>query len=199
MRTSNDAQFFMNTGPLDQQLGYGSTVFGQLVSGAATIAKITPASVQANGFGELSNPLYPITITSTSLSTTSESGVVLIDTTQAHPGETATITVAANDSVDTTSAQQSFQVTVGPYAVPTPRRRSRRSTSSRARGRHTHKQQRPHHAARAHLVGPAGLNPRKLQARRSACRRPTGKAHSPGADPPRSRSSKWFMTIRPGP
>jgi cyclophilin family peptidyl-prolyl cis-trans isomerase len=116
---SNDAQFFINTGPLDQTLGYNYTVFGQLVSGAATIARMTQVPVQANGLGEVSNPVNPITITSTSLSTASDSGVVLIDTTQAHAGETATITVTANDSVDTTKAKQSFVVTVGPYAGPT--------------------------------------------------------------------------------
>jgi hypothetical protein len=64
-------------------------------------------------------PANPITITSTSLSATSNSGAILIDTTQAHPGETATIAVTATDSVDSTHASQTFQVTVGPYSGPT--------------------------------------------------------------------------------
>ena len=111
---SNDAQFFINTGPLDKQLGYGYTLFGQLVSGAATLAKIAQVPVTRNDFGETSQPVNPITITSTSLSTSNDSGALLIDTTQAYPGETATVTVTAHDG--SSSVPQSFQVTVGPYA-----------------------------------------------------------------------------------
>jgi cyclophilin family peptidyl-prolyl cis-trans isomerase len=117
---SNDTQFFINTGPLDSQLGYGYTIFGQLVSGFGTLAEMAQVPVMANAAtGELSEPVYPITITSASLSTTNNDGVVLIDTTQARPGETALITVTAQDSTDSTQAQQSFRVTVGSYSGPT--------------------------------------------------------------------------------
>jgi cyclophilin family peptidyl-prolyl cis-trans isomerase len=116
---TNDTQFFIDSGPLNAQLGYSYTVFGQLVSGAATLAKIESVPVQANFLGEPSQPVYPITITSTSLTSTNSNGVVLLDTTQAHPGETATVTVTANDGVDNTHAQQSFQVTVGQYSGST--------------------------------------------------------------------------------
>jgi cyclophilin family peptidyl-prolyl cis-trans isomerase len=117
---SNDAQFFIDTGPLNSQLGYGYTLFGQLVSGAGILARIAAVPVVPNSFGEVSMPKYPITITSTTLSTANSNGVVLIDTTQAHPGETATITVTANDNVKSaTQTQRSFQVTVGPYAGST--------------------------------------------------------------------------------
>jgi cyclophilin family peptidyl-prolyl cis-trans isomerase len=119
---SNDTQFFINTGPLDSALGYGYTVFGQLVSGAATLADIAAVPVMASSLtGEVSEPQNPITITSTSLSSTNSNGVVLIDTTQAHPGESAVVTVAATDSAGATitQASQSFAVTVGPYAGST--------------------------------------------------------------------------------
>ncbi len=114
---SNDVQFFIDTGPLDSQLGYGYTLFGQLVSGAGTLAKIAGVPVTTNDFGEPSQPVNPITITSTSLSTSNDSGVVLIDTTQAHPGETAIVTVTAHDG--SSSTPQSFLVSVGSYAGST--------------------------------------------------------------------------------
>ncbi len=63
--------------------------------------------------GEDSQPVNPLTITSASLSATSPDGVVILDTTQAKPGETATITVTATDPTDGTTASQSFNVVVG--------------------------------------------------------------------------------------
>ena len=51
--------------------------------------------------------------------TPTPTALLLIDTTQATPGETATITVTATDSVDhTTDELRSFTVTVGAYAGP---------------------------------------------------------------------------------
>ena len=44
---TNDTQFFINTGPADA-LGYNYTVFGQLVSGQATLAQMAQIPVQAN-------------------------------------------------------------------------------------------------------------------------------------------------------
>jgi cyclophilin family peptidyl-prolyl cis-trans isomerase len=116
---TNNTQFFINTGPADA-LGYNYTVFGQLVSGQATLAKMAQVPVQANAVsGEVSQPVNPLTITSASLSSTSPDGVVILDTTQAKPGETATITVRATDPADGTTTSQSFNVVVGPYIGPT--------------------------------------------------------------------------------
>jgi cyclophilin family peptidyl-prolyl cis-trans isomerase len=119
---SNDTEFFINTGPLDSNLAYQFTVFGQLVSGAGTLEQIADIPVMPSTLtGEDSEPKNPITITSTSLSSSNSNGVVLIDTTQAHPGETAVVNVTATDSATTniTQASRSFTVTVGPYAGST--------------------------------------------------------------------------------
>ena len=117
---SNDTQFFINTGPADS-LGYNYTVFGQLVAGQATLTQMaTQVPVQNNPVtGEDSQPAEPLTITSTSLSSTSPDGVAILDATQAKPGETATITVTATDPTDGTTASQSFNVVVGEYVGPT--------------------------------------------------------------------------------
>jgi cyclophilin family peptidyl-prolyl cis-trans isomerase len=115
---SNNTQFFVTTGPTDA-LGYNYTVFGQLVSGQATLAKMAQLPVQANSLtGEHSEPSSPLTITSASMSTTSPDGVAVIDATQARPGETATITVTAHDTKDGTTATQSFPITVAAYEGP---------------------------------------------------------------------------------
>ncbi|MGP0067741.1 MAG: peptidylprolyl isomerase, partial [Isosphaeraceae bacterium] len=119
---TNDTQFFVTTtGSPNSELGYGYTIFGQLVSGANTITQMTQIPVQANtGLGgEVSEPLYPPVITSATLSTENPNGVLLIDTTQATAGETATFEVTAHDASDDTTATQSFTVTVGAYAGPT--------------------------------------------------------------------------------
>ena len=69
--------------------------------------------------GENSQPVNPLTITSASLSSTSPDGVVILNTTAAKPGETATITVTATDPADGTTATESFNVVVGTYVGPT--------------------------------------------------------------------------------
>ncbi len=117
---SNDTQFFINTGPADS-LGYNYTVFGQLVAGQATLNQMaTQVAVQDNPVtGEDSQPTEPLTITSASLASTSPDGVVIVNTTQAKPGETATITVTATDPTDGTTATESFNVAVGDYVGPT--------------------------------------------------------------------------------
>jgi cyclophilin family peptidyl-prolyl cis-trans isomerase len=116
---TNDTQFFINTGSADA-LGYNYTVFGQLVAGQATLAQMASVPVQTNPVtGEDSQPVNPLTITSASLSSTSPDGVVILDSTQAKQGETATITVTATDPSDGTTTSQSFNVQVGPYTGPT--------------------------------------------------------------------------------
>jgi cyclophilin family peptidyl-prolyl cis-trans isomerase len=117
---TNDTQFFINTGSVNSTLGYNYTVFGQLVAGQSTLTRMTLIPVQQNSqTGEDSQPVNPLTITSASLSATNPNGVVLLDTTQAKPGETATITVTATDSADHSQVSRSFVVTVGAYAGPT--------------------------------------------------------------------------------
>jgi cyclophilin family peptidyl-prolyl cis-trans isomerase len=117
---SNGTQFFINTGPADG-LGYNYTVVGQLVAGQTTLNQMaTQVAVQNNpATGEDSQPVNPLTITSASLSATSPDGVVILNTTAAKPGETATITVTATDPADGTTATQSFNVVVGDYVGPT--------------------------------------------------------------------------------
>jgi cyclophilin family peptidyl-prolyl cis-trans isomerase len=116
---TNDTQFFINTGSVNG-LGYNYTVFGQLVAGQSTLSQMAAIPVQANSAtGEDSQPVYPLKITSTSLSTTDANGAVIIDATQAKPGETATITVTATDPTDGSSTVQTFPVTVGAYSGPT--------------------------------------------------------------------------------
>ena len=117
---SNGTQFFITTGPADA-LGYNYTVFGQLVAGQNTLNQMaTQVSVQKNSVtGENSQPVDPLTITSASLSSTSPDGVVILNTTAAKPGETATVTVTATDPADGTTATESFNVVVGTYVGPT--------------------------------------------------------------------------------
>jgi cyclophilin family peptidyl-prolyl cis-trans isomerase len=117
---SNTTKFFITTGSPNAELGYDYTIFGQLVAGQNTLAQMTQVPVMQNAFtGETSEPDNPITVTSATLTNTNPNGVAIIDTTQATPGETSTITVTATDSVDHTTTSQSFTVTVGAYAGPT--------------------------------------------------------------------------------
>jgi cyclophilin family peptidyl-prolyl cis-trans isomerase len=124
-RDSNDTQFFINTGPIQNVLSpseYGSTIFGQMVSGETTLTQMANVPVMQNtapGNTEVSQPVNPITITSTSFSQTNPNGVLLIDTSHTLTiGETATITVTATDSVDHTTTTQTFTVTTANYAIP---------------------------------------------------------------------------------
>jgi cyclophilin family peptidyl-prolyl cis-trans isomerase len=117
---TNDTQFFFTTGSPNSELGYNYTIFGQLVTGLATLAKMTQVPVTTNpASGEDSLPVNPISITAVSLAPTNPNGVLLLDATQATQGEKATITVTATDSVDHTTASESFTVTVGAYTGPT--------------------------------------------------------------------------------
>ncbi len=114
---SNDTQFFINTGSLNSALGYGYTVFGQMLTGTTTLGLMTKIPVMDNTVtGEDSQPVNPLTITSATLSTTNPNGTLLLDTTQAKEGETSTITVTAHEGTSTMS--ESFVVTVGAYGGP---------------------------------------------------------------------------------
>jgi cyclophilin family peptidyl-prolyl cis-trans isomerase len=118
---SNDTQFFINTGSLNSALGYGYTVFGQLLLGTATLGKMAAIPVMTNTVtGEDSQPVNPLTITSATLAAegTNPNGTLLLDTTQAKQGETSTITVTATEPSSHTSTSESFVVTVGAYGGP---------------------------------------------------------------------------------
>jgi cyclophilin family peptidyl-prolyl cis-trans isomerase len=115
---SNSSQFFTTLGPNDAGLGYNYTLFGQLLTGVSTINQMLNVPLEYNFDQVPTEPLNPLTISSATLSSTNPNGTLIIDTTQARAGETATITVTANDA-DGTRATQSFVVTVGPYAGST--------------------------------------------------------------------------------
>jgi cyclophilin family peptidyl-prolyl cis-trans isomerase len=118
---TNDTQFFITTsGSPNSGLGYSYTIFGQMVSGLTTLAKMTQIPVEANpNLGdEDSEPVNPLVMSSVSLSAGNPNGVLVIDTTQATAGESATFMVTAHDATDNTSVSQSFTVTVGAYAGP---------------------------------------------------------------------------------
>ena len=118
---TDDTQFFVTTtGSPNVGLGYGYTIFGQLLSGQATLTKMTQVPRVYNSvYGETSLPANPIIMSSLSLSATNPSGVALIDTTQARPGDTATFQVTATDPTDGSTVTRSFTVTAGTYAGPT--------------------------------------------------------------------------------
>ena len=115
---SNDTQFFVTLGEQSaaQQasLNYNYTLCGQLIAGASTLAKMAQVPLQQDG----STPENLLEMNSVSLSTTNPNGALIIDTTQANEGETATISVTATDSVDHTTVSRSFTVTVGAYSGP---------------------------------------------------------------------------------
>jgi cyclophilin family peptidyl-prolyl cis-trans isomerase len=115
---SNDTQFFINTGSLNAELGYGYTVFGQLLTGQSTLGLMATIPLMTTSPG--TQPVNPLTITSATLTAegTNPNGTLLLDTTQAKPGETSTITVTATEPASNTSVSESFVVTVGAYGGP---------------------------------------------------------------------------------
>ncbi len=117
---TNDTQFFITTGSPNSALGYGYTIFGQMLAGQTILAKMTQVPVQANPVTqENSYPVNPINITSASLAVQNPNGVLILDASQAAQGQTSTITVTATDTLNGTKYSQSFVVTVGAYAGPT--------------------------------------------------------------------------------
>jgi cyclophilin family peptidyl-prolyl cis-trans isomerase len=125
---TNDAQFFITNGSqsaaTQQSFDYNYTLFGQLVAGQSTLTNdLGKVALKVNsGYPDApapSQPINPVTITSASLSQNNPNGVLLIDTTSATAGQSATITVTATDPTDHTTATQSFTVTVSAYSGPT--------------------------------------------------------------------------------
>jgi len=111
---TNDTQFFITTSNLNNVLGYNYTIFGQMVSGQTILGQMVAVPTNSSGV-----PTHNVSITAVSLSSTNPNGVLLLDTTQAKQGETATITVTATDSLDHSTTSLDFTVTVGAYTGPT--------------------------------------------------------------------------------
>jgi cyclophilin family peptidyl-prolyl cis-trans isomerase len=139
---TNDSQFFITTGSPNSELGYNYTIFGQLIpnptsstvqSDFTTLQQLTTLPVMTNSVtGEDSQPTNNPIFTNVTITPPTDvaagaalypSGTLLLDTTQAKAGETATITVTANDpsapAGSPTTATESFTVTVGSYSGPT--------------------------------------------------------------------------------
>ena len=112
---TNDTQFF-NTYAPEPNLNYTHPIFGQLVSGQNIVTDISQVETMPNSAlnNENSLPKSPITITAATVANTNPNGVIHIDATHATAGESATITVSATDPTTKTTANQTFQVNVGP-------------------------------------------------------------------------------------
>jgi cyclophilin family peptidyl-prolyl cis-trans isomerase len=108
---SSDAQFFVTFGP-QSFLNQNYTIFGQQVAGLDTLEKLSQVTVSASSSGEVSVPNNPVTITSSTISDQNPNGALLIDTTKAAPGASATITVTATDPADGSTTSRQFKVYV---------------------------------------------------------------------------------------
>ncbi|WP_206108088.1 peptidylprolyl isomerase [Paludisphaera soli] len=107
---SGDAQFFITFGP-QSALSQQYTIFGQQVSGFDTLTELSQVAVSAPAGGsEVSVPDNPVTIVGSTITDTNPNGALLIDTTSAGPGQSATITVTATDPADGTTSVQRFRV-----------------------------------------------------------------------------------------
>lgn len=121
---SNTSQFFVTLANQNSGLGYGFTIFGQLLTGVDTLNQMAALPVMQNTAPnnmnpEVSQPDNPLTISSASLSSTNPNGVLVIDTTQATQNQTSVITVTATDPANGSKTTQSFVVTVSAYGGPT--------------------------------------------------------------------------------
>ena len=104
---TNDTQFFITTGQ-QRSLDYGYTIFGQVVAGTNIVDQMFKVAQGTNNV-----PTSPILITSSTISAGNPSGVLLVNTTKATPGESSTVTVTAKDPANNTTTTQTFQVLVG--------------------------------------------------------------------------------------
>jgi cyclophilin family peptidyl-prolyl cis-trans isomerase len=100
---TNSSQFFVTTGS-PRFLDNRHTIFGQLVDGEETVQRMI--DVARNG----ETPINPILFTSTTLSPTNPDGVIHIDTTQAQPGDSATLTVTATDPADGSQVTRTVEI-----------------------------------------------------------------------------------------
>jgi cyclophilin family peptidyl-prolyl cis-trans isomerase len=127
---TDTSQFFTTLAPNNSLLSYGSatanppspgfTLFGQLLTGQSVINNMLGIPLQENTLlGEKTEPINPLTISSTTLTSTNPNGTLIIDTTQAVQDMTSTITVTATDTANGSKTSQSFLVTVGAYGGPT--------------------------------------------------------------------------------
>ena len=111
---SNTSEFFITDisqplGSTPQYLNFRHSIFGQLTSGFDTYNQI----MDAQGItSSNSTPTSPVTITSATIITDTQNGVVQISEPNNFTG-TATITITAS-STDGTSDQQSFTVSAAP-------------------------------------------------------------------------------------
>jgi cyclophilin family peptidyl-prolyl cis-trans isomerase len=111
--SSQDSQFFVTTGS-PQELNGNYTIFGQLVAGASILQEMTNVAGTAITGGSLGNtPTDPITITSSTLSTTNPNGVLHIDASgSSTTANTVTnVTVTATDTITNAQTSQTFPVT----------------------------------------------------------------------------------------
>ena len=103
---TNSSQFFVTTG-MPRFLDFQHTIFGQLVDGFGVLNQMTQVSRN-----NVDAPVSPILITGTQVTRANPDGALLIDTTSATAGQSATVTVTAADGGSTD--MESFQVTVIP-------------------------------------------------------------------------------------
>ena len=127
---TNDTQFFLTeTGSPNSGLSYGYTIFGQMLpnptpsnppSNLTTLDKLNHIPVTTNSAlgGEKSLPVNSPIFTAATMSDSNPSGVALIDTTQARPGDTATFQVTVTDPTTNTTMTRSFTVTAEAYGGP---------------------------------------------------------------------------------
>lgn len=110
--STQDSQFFVTTGSAQQSLNGGYTIFGQLVAGANILAEMThvPGTPISTTQSLGNTPTTPITITSSTLSTTNPNGVLHINTSAATANTLTNVTVTATDTVTNTQTSQTFPV-----------------------------------------------------------------------------------------
>ena len=103
---TNDSQFFITEGP-QRFLDFNHSVFGQLVEGEAVRDAISNTPVNNS---TQNRPVNPVIITSATIFTDTENGVIMLKPTGTGTG-TATITVTVNDTEGNTTSQ-TFTATV---------------------------------------------------------------------------------------